>query len=153
MNPSNPQKYVVNSPDIIYELIDNEVIIVNLEKGHYYSLLGTGTDIWSGILAGESLEQIATELANVYTTDHQEVLKAVQSFTQRLTEENILRAASPDDIENSEPWHLNHKEDTDGIFVPPSFERFTDLEELLLLDPVHDVDELGWPSNNLENRE
>jgi hypothetical protein len=28
---------------------------------------------------------------------------------------------------------------------PPVLESFTDLEELMLLDPVHDVDERGWP--------
>lgn len=28
--------------------------------------------------------------------------------------------------------------------VPP-FEKFTDLESLLAADPVHDVDEYGWP--------
>ncbi len=26
-----------------------------------------------------------------------------------------------------------------------AFERFTDLEEMLTADPVHDVDERGWP--------
>ena len=25
------------------------------------------------------------------------------------------------------------------------FERFTDMQDLLLLDPIHDVDETGWP--------
>lgn len=26
-----------------------------------------------------------------------------------------------------------------------AFERFTDLEEMLTADPIHDVDERGWP--------
>jgi hypothetical protein len=24
-------------------------------------------------------------------------------------------------------------------------ERYTDMQELLLLDPIHDVDQTGWP--------
>ena len=27
-----------------------------------------------------------------------------------------------------------------------AYERFTDMEELILLDPVHDVSEAGWPN-------
>jgi hypothetical protein len=30
-------------------------------------------------------------------------------------------------------------------FQPPLFEKFTDMEAMLLLDPVHDVDDEGWP--------
>ena len=30
----------------------------------------------------------------------------------------------------------------------PALERFTDMEDLLLLDPVHDVEEMGWPHVN-----
>jgi hypothetical protein len=30
-------------------------------------------------------------------------------------------------------------------FVSPVLEKFSDLQELLLLDPIHEVDEEGWP--------
>jgi len=134
-------------------MIDDEVIIVNLEKGHYYSLLGTGTDIWSGILAGESIEQIAAELARFYAVDYQEVLETVQTFTLSLTNDNILKPATSEEIESSASWNLKQKKNTNNNFVPPNFERYTDLEELLLLDPVHDVDEFGWPGTNREKSE
>ena len=32
-----------------------------------------------------------------------------------------------------------------GAFAPPAFEKFTDMEELLLLDPIHEVGDTGWP--------
>jgi hypothetical protein len=28
--------------------------------------------------------------------------------------------------------------------------KYTDMEELLLLDPIHDVDETGWPNKSPE---
>jgi hypothetical protein len=28
---------------------------------------------------------------------------------------------------------------------PPALEKFTDMQDLILLDPVHEVDERGWP--------
>lgn len=39
----------VNTPQVVCETIDGEVVIVNLDKGIYYSLLKTGADIWSRI--------------------------------------------------------------------------------------------------------
>ena len=32
-----------------------------------------------------------------------------------------------------------------GQYRSPAIERFDDLEELLVLDPIHEVDEAGWP--------
>ena len=32
-----------------------------------------------------------------------------------------------------------------GAFVAPEFQRFDNLRELLLMDPVHDAGEQGWP--------
>ncbi|MCA1554989.1 MAG: PqqD family protein, partial [Chloroflexi bacterium] len=30
-------------------------------------------------------------------------------------------------------------------FEPPSLQRFTDMQDILLVDPIHEVDESGWP--------
>jgi len=29
--------------------------------------------------------------------------------------------------------------------LPPKIEIFSDMQDILLLDPVHDVDQSGWP--------
>jgi hypothetical protein len=31
-------------------------------------------------------------------------------------------------------------------------ERYTDMQELLLLDPIHDVDESGWPHRKVPGK-
>ena len=30
-------------------------------------------------------------------------------------------------------------------YEPPQLMKYTDMQELILLDPIHDVDEKGWP--------
>ena len=30
-------------------------------------------------------------------------------------------------------------------FVTPTLSRYTEMQDLLLLDPIHDVDDSGWP--------
>jgi hypothetical protein len=32
----------------------------------------------------------------------------------------------------------------DGRFNPPVFERFTDMENFIRTDPIHDVGDAGW---------
>jgi hypothetical protein len=31
-------------------------------------------------------------------------------------------------------------------FEPPLLEKYTDMQDLVLLDPVHEVDSTGWPA-------
>ena len=38
-------------------------------------------------------------------------------------------------------------------FVAPALTRYTDVKDLLVLDPVHDVDEMGWPTPKLTEDE
>jgi hypothetical protein len=39
---------------------------------------------------------------------------------------------------------------TKKAFEPPTLAVYTDMQELLLLDPIHDVDETGWPQRQDE---
>ena len=32
------------------------------------------------------------------------------------------------------------------VFKPPLLKRYTDMQELLILDPIHEVDDTGWPA-------
>jgi hypothetical protein len=32
-----------------------------------------------------------------------------------------------------------------GRWQPPAFDEYTDMWELIKLDPIHEVDEVGWP--------
>jgi hypothetical protein len=35
-------------------------------------------------------------------------------------------------------------------FEMPKLSKYTDMEDLLALDPIHEVDEMGWPNAKLE---
>jgi hypothetical protein len=32
-----------------------------------------------------------------------------------------------------------------GSWAEPVLDKYTDMQELLLLDPIHEVDDAGWP--------
>jgi hypothetical protein len=32
-----------------------------------------------------------------------------------------------------------------AVLLPPALEKFTNMQDILLLDPIHDVSDMGWP--------
>lgn len=84
------EKLSVNSSDVVCETIDGEVVIVNLQKGDYYSLLRTATDIWSRIEAGTDRESLIKDLLQNYNADVTEITKAVERFINVLQAEGLI---------------------------------------------------------------
>jgi len=139
--------YKLNTGEVISEVIDGEVIIINLKQGHYYSLREAGSDIWSGITQGLTGEEIIQSLQSVYEISFETAKPSVEGLlTQLLAESIVVRCETEG---NFTPAGNVLK--TGGIskvaknFSPPALEKYTDMEELLLLDPIHDVDDQGWP--------
>lgn len=62
-------------------------------------------------------------------------------FLGDLAAENLISAA-----EGSAPLLAPSDDDGAAEFPAPRLERYTDMQDLLLLDPIHDVDERGWPN-------
>ncbi|PSB57686.1 PqqD family protein [Chamaesiphon polymorphus] len=144
----NGTVFRVNSPQVVSETIDGEVVIVNLDKGIYYSLLKTGADVWSRIERQLDRQELVREVVRSYDGSVEEIEIAIDEFIANLLAEELIvidpqpRAAS---TENS-PEIL----ETSGSkphFEKPLVEKFTDMEDLLLLDPIHEVDvDAGWPT-------
>ena len=135
--------YRVNSPHVISETVGGETIIVNLARGHYFSLQGTAVDVWQRLERGEAAETIVLELEQRYEAADGEIDAAVRKLLDDFVSAELVvvegngtgtvaRASSPD-VGERVP------------FVSPSFTTFTDMQDIILLDPVHEVDTRGWP--------
>ena len=48
----------INRPQVICETFDDEVVLVNLDNGHYYSIDKVGADIWAFIESGDAIGDI-----------------------------------------------------------------------------------------------
>ena len=146
MKKSN--RYQVNSSNIIHETIDNEVVIVDLEKGYYFSLRSSAAEIWTCILAGLSVDLIVNNLSRHYGIENSQLEGSVNEFINELSKENIISPAfsgiDSEDVKNLEPHNPENAKFEE--YSNPVLEKFTDMAELLLLDPIHEVDETGWPN-------
>jgi hypothetical protein len=132
-------RYTVRGAHVIHEAIEGEVVIINLESGNYYSLRGSGARVWEGIVAGAPTEAIARDLVEAF--DGLDAPPDLAAFLGELEGEGLVGAAS-DDGGGGLPGATGARQ----AFAPPVLERFTDMQDLILLDPVHEVDEAhGWP--------
>lgn len=137
--------YRINGSNIIHEAFEDEVIVLNMNNGNYFSLSKTSADIWKLIETGATVPAIVNAMKQRYDGNDSEVETAVTQFVNQLAEENLVAAV--EDRADSR----NHAES--GIdppkerkpFQAPIFQKFSDMQEMLLLDPIHDVDESGWP--------
>ena len=125
---SNQARYEVNRPDVVDESVDGEVLIVHLGTGVYYSSRNAGDVVWQLLASGATVSEAASVAGQTEP--------AVKEFLARLVDDDLLRAR--DGAAGPLPQVGPH----DGALV---LEKYTDMTELLLLDPIHDVEEEGWP--------
>jgi hypothetical protein len=139
-------RYRANEPAVIHQVIDGEAVLIHLDQGLYYSLNETGARIWSWLNDGRTRDSIVETLSRTTTTARDEIAAGVDDIIARLTSEALL-VPSPTDV--PEPMQPDDGDPTNGssngAFVPPAMQRYDDLQDLLLLDPIHAVDESGWP--------
>lgn len=132
-------RYRPNTPDVIHETVDGETLIIHTPSGVYYSLQGTGEYVWNALVIGHSPTEIAAVYADGAGISPAGVLNAVENFAESLVAEQLL-APNDQQVEPGELTPASHS------FSIPALQKFTDMQELLLVDPIHEVDpQTGWP--------
>jgi len=127
--------------NVIFQTVSNETVIINLENGRYYSLNPTASVIWEELVKQATTQEIARLFPSPENPDSATEIAAIDQFVDALITEDLLTPA-PSDARNSSSSvpSLNRVR-----FDPPMMEKFTDMEELIPLDPIHQVGTLGWP--------
>jgi hypothetical protein len=135
-------RYRVNRPNVILENFDDEIVIVNLASGNYYSVDAVGSEIWDLAGRGAATAEIAAQLSCAYDVPAGAMEQAVKQFIEELIAEDLIvpdAAAQP--LKPDGACGAARKP-----FAPPILHKYTDMQELLLIDPIHEVDETGWPN-------
>ena len=128
----------LNTPDVIHESFDNETVIVNLRVGVYFSLNETGLPLWEEIGRGTTEEHLVATWQTKQGADEAGANAAVRAFLKELQEEQLI-VTDPAEIPAAPAGPLP------AAASRPALQKYTDLQDLLMLDPIHDVDERGWP--------
>lgn len=144
---ADSQFFCVNVPDVLHETIDGEVVLVNMKSGAYYSIDKVGATIWELLADGASADHITEILTRRFEGDRDVIAGSVARLLTSFRNEELVVAATW----TGGPTATNPINDVPAPASRPPFEepvlqKYTDMEQLLLLDPIHEVDETGWPT-------
>jgi hypothetical protein len=135
----------ITGPKIVHQVFDDEVVIINLDTGTYYSVEGVAAEIWSRI-DGTTVKELVDDLTSRYEAGQQEVEPLVMRFLDELQSEGLIVPAETLRERAAEgPPTTAQPRSGNGQFQAPVLRKFDDMQELLLLDPIHEFDEAGWP--------
>ena len=131
--------YRIRNEKVINETLDGETIIINLETGTYYSINASGSIVWSGVEKQAPVDQTIDRLLNLYDADRTTIEKDVNSLIAFLIAEQLITESEQTNLIVIEPSSAKE------LYLTPKIEKYEDMQEMLLADPVHDVDDTGWP--------
>jgi hypothetical protein len=118
------------APDVLAEVFGDEAVVVQLRTGAYYAFDAAATVLWTELWQGNTLAPPMVD---------DQKLTLLASFLRFLLQEELIHLASP--VPELMP-------EDEGALVFSGIEKFTDMEDLLVLDPIHDIDldGSGWPT-------
>jgi hypothetical protein len=136
-------RYKINAPQVITETIDGEAIMINLGTGNYYSVGGSGADVCSWLEDGIAVDEMVEGLAARYDGPPETIAGSLRRLLDDLEREELIVAV--DSIAGASARTPPADSVARRPFAPPKLDKYTDMQDLVLLDPVHEVAEQGWP--------
>lgn len=132
--------YKLNEEKMFFDVAENQAIVINFTSGIYYGTSTLGSVVLERLLNGNAPADILKALQKLDGCPDamEEMLTA---FIEQLKEAEILISGETKDG-GAEPVPAEAL--ADGFEL--ALDEFTEVQDLILADPVHDVDvEQGWP--------
>lgn len=125
--------YQVANENIVFEEFDNDLVVLNLSTGQYFGLNGSASLAWKALVSGVAPQGLAGLGALNSTLD---------GFVETLKEMGLIVAVEATGKSLDPVLEMALAACSEA----PTIETFDDLSDLILADPIHDVEaEAGWP--------
>lgn len=130
-------RYKINAPSVVSEVIDGEAVIVNMDNGNYYSIDDSGAFIWDLLCQGANSNDLVGLVGESYASSDVDVEAIISEIISEFLKEELLVEAGDGYGESKREFRAGSFEHR---FAVPLLKKYTDMEELLLLDPIHEED-------------
>jgi hypothetical protein len=119
--------------DVLVEVFGDEAVVVQLRTGTYYAFDVGVTGLWTLLETERALSAVADTVVAQSGRPQSEVEEELHRFASYLAAEQLAEFGRQLPMPEVTTW--------------PGISRFTDMADLLLLDPIHDIDldGDGWP--------
>ncbi|WOO42686.1 PqqD family protein [Rubellicoccus peritrichatus] len=133
--------YQKRSSEIVSEAIDGEAVVIDLNNGAYYSLEGAGLYVWEALVAGYSVSDITQKLEATFAESSANIGPKVEAMVTSLLESELLVGRDSASVTEPSSTTIPLPENLNSFEI----QCYSDMKDLLMLDPIHEVDEQGWP--------
>ncbi len=86
------ERYTI-SPSIRTRELDDELIVLDLNQGEYYSLNSSGAEVWKALEAGQGLDWIRVEVVSRWPIPSEEGMAMVTMVLQDLLQRGLIARA------------------------------------------------------------
>lgn len=143
MSPYLNTELIIKHDEIVLERLGNEIIMISFNSGRYFSSKGLATDILLLIENRVPAAKWELKLSNHYSI---EVLNKnkIRTFLETLLENHLCIGIQ--ELEESDyelPIDLQREQ-----FDEPVIKIYDDLQDIIMVDPIHDTSLEGWPEKN-----
>jgi hypothetical protein len=132
----------VARPECATEVLEEEVVALNVETGIYISMRGLCAALWHDLEAGHPVEMLAE-----HAQQQGDRAERVTEFADQVRRHGLMRVSAPRPAVGG----FASTEMLRGGTQETLFEVYDDMQDLILSDPVHDVDDAGWPARKAQN--
>jgi hypothetical protein len=132
---------VLNTSNISQERLDGEVVVISFNTGKYFSAKGTAADIFWLLENGIDQNLWASILSQNFEGFTVSDSGIAEFLSAGVAEELFIPLDNP-----SQEAIVLPADYARGAWETPKLVIFEDLQDLLLLDPIHDTSLEGWPT-------
>ena len=118
-------------PSCAAEDLQDEIVALNVETGIYFSIRGLAAVVWRDLAAHQAVETIAAAMMQSTGSDD-----TVLDLARRFQQHGLMRRSGTEPA-TAQPAIAAALENGSREVI---FEIYEDMKDLILSDPIHDVD-------------
>jgi hypothetical protein len=85
---------MVPVPNVHARRFDDELIILDLNRGFYFGLNGVGAAIWEGLAQGKALSDVVRALADEYDATEAQLMEDAKTLVDQLVDAGLAAFTS-----------------------------------------------------------
>ena len=135
--------YRLLTENLSMERLDGEVIAIDFTTGRYYSFEGPAADVIHLLENSVPRAQWRQALVDQYemVPEADDLGEELNNFLEKLVENELVSPV----ISLQECAVVFPNDGTGGVWSSPTFMVNDELVDLLVIDPIHESGDRGWP--------
>lgn len=133
--------FAINDSKMFYDMADGQAIVINFQTGMYYGMSSLGSAAADALIGGASVSGVEKGLKALPGCP-EDITASLKAFIGELLEKEIFVETQGDG--ESSPVPFGQEALADGFLLEVN--EYAEAQDLILADPIHDVDvDMGWP--------